>query len=461
MEDTTRKFKTSKRNFILALILLLLTNTLMGITLTTMSKKTLREQIREHMTDISDTAAHQLDGDFLKNMTAEDIGTEKYQKAYEILSSFQQNIHLEYIYAIKDNMDGTFSFTIDPDPEEPGSYGEHIKTTSALVKASKGTTAIDTVSHSDRWGNFYTAYSPVFDSNGNVAGIVCVDFDADWYDSKLSSNRAAVIIITMIALTVGIVLSFVIMSDNRKTFSHMLKNLDRLSHETRKLDIALMRSSIKKLDMIPDGEHEVLKTLAAGEDISRPVRNQYDELNSSIENIYEKLQKYLEYIEDDVYIDDLTGVLNKGAYKDMIQELDEKIQKKNAAFSVAFFDINHIKKVYTNLGFEAGDKMLYHCAVVLKDIFHKQHIYHVTGDEFIVIAEGKGENEMNYYFGLFEEALQKYNEGTDPAAQLSVSKGFTTFDDIIHKSYRQVFVEAFNNCVKNKQEYYEQNNIEK
>ncbi|MCR5148881.1 MAG: diguanylate cyclase [Eubacterium sp.] len=138
-----------------------------------------------------------------------------------------------------------------------------------------------------------------------------------------------------------------------------------------------------------------------------------------------------------------------------------RFRKKNAAFSVAFFDINHIKKVYTNLGFEAGDKMLYHCAVVLKDIFHKQHIYHVTGDEFIVIAEGKGENEMNYYFGLFEEALQKYNEGTDPAAQLSVSKGFTTFDDIIHKSYRQVFVEAFNNCVKNKQEYYEQNNTEK
>ncbi|MCR5148882.1 MAG: hypothetical protein K6C35_07940 [Eubacterium sp.] len=150
MEDTTRKFKTSKRNFILALILLLLTNTLMGITLTTMSKKTLREQIREHMTDIFDTAAHQLDGDFLKNMTAEDVGTEEYQKAYEILSSFQRNIHLEYIYAIKDNMDGTFSFTIDPAPEEPGSYGELITTTSALVKASKGKTAIDTVSHSDR-----------------------------------------------------------------------------------------------------------------------------------------------------------------------------------------------------------------------------------------------------------------------------------------------------------------------
>ena len=43
--------------------------------------------------------------------------------------------------------------------------------TDALYEASKGYAAADNKQYEDAWGTFYSAYSPVFDSDGKVAGI--------------------------------------------------------------------------------------------------------------------------------------------------------------------------------------------------------------------------------------------------------------------------------------------------
>ena len=86
------------------------------------------------------------------------------------------------IYCVRALDDGSFVFTIDPDPESPGAFGDHIPYTEALYNASLGTPGVDKEAYVDQWGRFYSAYSPVFDSNGNVTDIVAVDFTADWVD---------------------------------------------------------------------------------------------------------------------------------------------------------------------------------------------------------------------------------------------------------------------------------------
>ena len=73
MDRTDTKVKTSMRNFLLALALLLITNILMGVTLMTLSKITLREQIDQRMLDVANTAARQLNGDDLKTLKAQDV----------------------------------------------------------------------------------------------------------------------------------------------------------------------------------------------------------------------------------------------------------------------------------------------------------------------------------------------------------------------------------------------------
>ncbi len=202
MEGTDTKVKTSMRNFLLALPLLLITNILMGMTLMKMSKNTLRNQVESRMLDVSKAAAAQIDGDVIKYITAEDKETEDYIRTLNILRSFQDNIGLDYIYGINPGPNDTFTFAIDPDREDPADFGETLEATDALKTAAKGTSAVDKEPHTDEWGTFYTAYTQIFDSTEKVVGIIGVDFNADWYDDILNSHKAAAVILTMIALII-------------------------------------------------------------------------------------------------------------------------------------------------------------------------------------------------------------------------------------------------------------------
>ena len=454
MERKDTKVKTSMRNFLLALVLLLITNSLMGITLMKMSKNTIRNQVEDRMLDVSKAAAAQIDGDVIKNLTAEDKETDDYIRVLNILRSFQDNIELDYIYGINPGPDDTFTFAIDPDRDDPADFGEAIEATEALKSAAKGTSAVDKKPHSDEWGRFYTAYTPIFDSAEKVVGIIGVDFNADWYDDILNSHKAAAVILTMIALTIGIVLSFTIMSQNRKRFEAMLKSLSELDRQTEKLDKIIIQSSIKKLELLPESESAVLKTLASGEVQNTQNVYEYDALSSSIEKVYSKLNSYLKHIDSEVYTDDMTGVKNKAAYRNKIKELDELITAGTAAFSAAFFDINGLKKIYTNYGFEAGEKLMFECAKILKNIFGKNNVYHVTGDEFIVLIENKSRFDMEDLFKKFDSELKAYNNENVQQNNLSVAKGTVTFDPEKHKNYRQLFIETEAACFRDKDAYY-------
>lgn len=454
MGNNENRIRSSKRNFILALILLMLTNTLMAFTLSALAKKNLREQINQRMLDVSNTAAYMLNGDELEELKAEDKGTESYNKALGILRSFQENIELDYIYGIRQEADGSFSFTIDPAEEDPGEFGAPIVSTEALRNAANGIADVDKKAYSDEWGRFYSAYSPVFNSEGKVAGIVGVDFDADWYDGKLNNNRVISLVILMMALSVGIVLSFIILSQNRKRFSAMFKELDQLNDAAERINATLLQTSIKKLDFLPESERALLKTLANGEENKQAVHDEYAEMTSNLQSVYQKLDQYSKYIENNVYRDDLTNALNKAAYKNTIRELDEDIKNGEPKFSVAFFDLNGLDHINAHFGFEAGDELMFHSARLLKKVFGKDNIYRVIGDEFIAIMRDKGTIDMDELFQSFDYELREFNNSKKSVHELGIAKGTCSYKPDKYDNYRHVFITARERMFKDKERYY-------
>ena len=85
------------------------------------------------------------------------------------------------------------------------------------------------MAYQDSWGRFYSAYSPVFDSNGKVAGIVAVDFGADWYDNQMSKQIMTTLIICLAALTFGTLAVLLIAARSRKRFGKLYKEVNNLS----------------------------------------------------------------------------------------------------------------------------------------------------------------------------------------------------------------------------------------
>ena len=137
------------------------------------------------MLAVTNTAASMLDGDALLQVTAEDKNTKDYQDIFETLAHFRDNADVEYIYAIRSEGKDRFVFTVDPTIEDPAEFGEAAVVTEALRKAEEGTASVDQRPYKDDWGSFYSAYSPVCDSFGDVAGIVAADYSASWYDTEV------------------------------------------------------------------------------------------------------------------------------------------------------------------------------------------------------------------------------------------------------------------------------------
>lgn len=211
--------------WILVVGVVILTTGLVCSALVLQERKAIRTSTTQRMIDIANCASGSVDGDILKTITAEDEDTEEYKRIYDALAVYRDNVELEYVYGIKDEGDGTFTFTVDPAIDDPAPFGKEVVRTDALYMASQGIAAADNEFYEDEWGSFYSAYSPVFDSEGKVAGIIGIDFSREWYDGQLKEQTRNQVVSCLIIVAVVLVMSVILISMLLKSIMNPLKNM--------------------------------------------------------------------------------------------------------------------------------------------------------------------------------------------------------------------------------------------
>lgn len=226
-----REISMTTKTLIVLSALLLVADVILSSVLLKRSNALMRTMINERMLDISKTAADMLDGDALKHLTVGEEDTAEYKSIYNALRLFQDNIDLEYIYTVRDMGNGAFTFLIDPAEENASEFGELVKVTPALKNASLGTSAVDAEAYEDSWGRFYSAYSPVYDTQGKVAGIVAVDFNAEWYDSQVTRYAGTVLISSVLSFCVGALIVVAVASRQRDHIRLLNAELSELKKE--------------------------------------------------------------------------------------------------------------------------------------------------------------------------------------------------------------------------------------
>ena len=241
------------------------------------SRVGIRRAIQQRMLDIANCASGSVTGEDMKTLSKDTVGSDTYNKIYNTLAVFRDNVELEYVYCIKEESPDNFIFTMDLDQVSPASYGDSVEYTVALASAGRGKASVDEIPYTDQWGEFYSAYSPVFDSEGNVTGIVAVDFAVDWFENQLSAQtRSTVIgyvIILFISLLVGAVLSLLTVRPYVKAQSQLFEEkvraesannaksdfLANMSHEIRTPINAVLGMN----EMIIREDHRALENSAS------------------------------------------------------------------------------------------------------------------------------------------------------------------------------------------------------
>ncbi len=229
-KPATRK-RIASHIWFIVIFAVLLSSGLIGTVSLVQAKNMIRAATKQRMIDIANCASGAIDGDVLETLTKEDEDTDAYKKIYNSLAVFRDNIETEFIYGIRAEADGRFTFTVDPALEDPGEFGEEVVKTAALVAASKGITSVDEYPYTDRWGTFYSAYSPVFDSNGNVAGIIGVDFSKEWYEGQQREQTRKTIILYVIILLFSLGLVSALCFDQIKAITEPMNQITQTAEQ--------------------------------------------------------------------------------------------------------------------------------------------------------------------------------------------------------------------------------------
>ncbi len=373
MKERIRSARTSKYLFLTVIFLLIVILTL-GYLLVRQAKKSIITLMQTRMLDISNTAAAMIDGDVLKSVTPADQGTEGYESIMKTLTYFQDNIDLKYIYCIHDEGDGTFTFGLDPTVEDPGEFGSPIVYTDALYQASKGIPSADSEYYEDAWGKFYSAYSPVFDSKGIIAGIIAVDFGAEWYEEQLATLNRTTFIVAFLSLLLGAAIVITIIIRKERQIGSIHDQLNELSS-------TLMQEMGNEPAENERGE-------AVSNQDEEPVS--IESLGKQIQSMQTELKTQIAQVHGHAYQDALTGVKSKQSYLEMEKALNDKISKGTLPdFGIVVCDVNGLKRINDTLGHNAGDEYIRKSCRMICDIFSHSPVYRIGGDEFAVILTGR------------------------------------------------------------------------
>ncbi|MCR4948414.1 MAG: diguanylate cyclase [Treponema sp.] len=448
MKTQTKRFGYSKVLIVVISVFLLVVNGFLGTVLIIQSRNDLKQQMEERMLDILKSASCLIDGDVLEKLQKEDYDTPEYQEALKILGAFQQSFDLDYIYGIRDMGNKNFTFTVDPDLESPGEFGEPIVYTDALYAASRGTAAVDKVPYEDKWGRFYSAYAPVFNSKGRVSGILAVDVEADWYEKKLREHIITTLVIGVASLLIGGIVVFLVTEKVHKRLSFLNSEMIQLTDDVEELAKKLRFASGRSAASFEKQTQQTQQN-QRGDGI--------DDLSNRLDFVRGELQQYIDDAHELAFTDALTGAGNRSAYMDAIKYLNSQIDNTNPDFSLAVFDINGLKVANDTYGYAFGDLLIITAADVLKEAVGFENLFRIGGDEFVAVMEHTSKEEMNDILHKVDNKIAAKNaeiEDLKTKMQLAVSKGAATFTKQKDADVKSVFRRADNSMYDDKTVYY-------
>ncbi len=217
------------------------------------SRRIMDELLKKEMIEVARSASELIDGDDLIKIGENDTDTPRYKSIYELLSVFMKKTQAQYVYTVKCEPGGRFNFIIDADPQDPGKFGEPVVGTPAMEEAAAGTPSVDDAAVEDRWGSFYSAYCPVYASSGELAGLVCADFPADWFEGEVGTQLRLILILGASAIFFCALIVLLILRNAKREQAEKLKEQEELQLAKSMAEEANFRRN-DFLDMI---SHEI------------------------------------------------------------------------------------------------------------------------------------------------------------------------------------------------------------
>ncbi|WP_166219250.1 diguanylate cyclase [Pseudomonas atagonensis] len=126
--------------------------------------------------------------------------------------------------------------------------------------------------------------------------------------------------------------------------------------------------------------------------------------------------------------DSLTGLLNHGAWKDLLHLKFQQCRQHNTNAILALIDIDHFKVINDSYGHIVGDAVLQQLSRELKRLLDEYEMAgRYGGDEFCVILPNLPLSKAEALMEQLRQALDQYRHADVPQLRVSLSIGLARF----------------------------------
>lgn len=148
--------------------------------------------------------------------------------------------------------------------------------------------------------------------------------------------------------------------------------------------------------------------------------------------------------------DELTGVRNKTAYKELEKSLQSNIDNgmDYLNFALVVCDSNNLKMINDTLGHAAGDEYIKASAQILCDTFVHSPVFRVGGDEFVVFLRGSDYLSRKE---LIEKLRSKVIENMKNGDGVVLASGMAEYQPEIDSFVSDIFERADKDMYANKE----------
>lgn len=294
-------------------------------------------------------------------------------------------------------------------------------------------------SSTEAYGELVTAGAAIKDSNNNVVGYAVVDISMSTILKAQTNNIISLLI--FLSLTV---LGISIIGIIGVHFS-LVRPIRRITKTAKAYDINKPEETHKKFSQLEVRTHDELADLA---DSMRTMENDVYTKIHEITDVNVKLshsERMANEMKALASTDALTGVRNKIAYDQVVEDLNKKIKEHKAPrFAIVMVDLNYLKLINDDFGHNKGDFALVKLVGILKEIFIHSPIFRVGGDEFIILLKNKEYERIDELVNAFNKRIDGLasNQYLLPAEKVSAAIGYSKYNNFKDKSVDDVFKRA-------------------
>lgn len=179
-----------------------------------------------------------------------------------------------------------------------------------------------------------------------------------------------------------------------------------------------------------DREVQLLQALADSTSIALENIQIYRELEDKVAERTQELRSALDQISHLSLTDDLTGLHNRRGFNLLAGQALRRSRRAREHCTLAFIDLDGLKKINDELGHGVGDSMIRSAATLLRQTFRESDVIaRLGGDEFCVLAVGERTFEGDWQQRL-EQAAAEFNAQSGlPALSCSIGVVRCPVDD--------------------------------